>query len=905
MFVKAKLRSIAHRFLYTGLILGVTVFFVAIPGASASTLLVMEPLPGGPTTSDRTPTFSGSSEDPIGSVTVDIYEGTATSGKPVQMPTGFPSIISGRWSVTATEPLEDGTYTAVATQVSPLGNPEGVSNPVTFSVDTLAPSVTLEQPASPSNDTTPSFAGTASASTPVLVHIYEGTDPSGTEVASSSAVGNGGEWSSTAASPQLATGEHTYTAVATQVSPLSNPEGVSNPVTFSVDTLAPSVTLEQPASPSNDTTPSFAGTASASTPVLVHIYEGTDPSGTEVASSSAVGNGGEWSSTAASPQLATGEHTYTAVATQVSPLGNPEGVSNPVTFSVDTLAPSVTLEQPASPSNDTTPSFAGTASASTPVLVHIYEGTDPSGTEVASSSAVGNGGEWSSTAASPQLATGEHTYTAVATQVSPLGNPEGVSNPVTFSVDTLAPSVTLEQPASPSNDTTPSFAGTASDTTLVTVDVYKGGSAEGSPVAILKARGNGGSWASASVSPPLATGMYTAVATQPSSLGNPAGVSKAVTFEVDTESPTVTLKAPPSPSNGTSPSFSGTASEGTQVTVEIFQGTRPEGNIVATATAIGTRGAWTSGPVTPALPSGSHVFTAFATQASAIKNAAGRSAPVTFVVDTEPPKVTLNAVQSPSNDITPSFSGTASEATPVSVEIFEGPSAEGKVVATATAPGTGGSWTSGDATPALVNGTYTALSSEPSAIGNATGRSSPVTFIVDTSPPTVTMNALPSPSGNAAPSFSGTASDDTQITVDLHKGANPEGPVVASVTAEADDGQWASRKMSPALQWGEYTAVATQPSSIGNPSGTSAPVTFLVEPIPPAVATEAASGVARTSAALYASVDPGGSTVSACYFEYGTTASTAGASNAASWAKSKRSRRLTPRQCRCSPEYTA
>ncbi len=48
-------------------------------------------------------------------------------------------------------------------------------------------------------------------------------------------------------------------------------------------------------------------------------------------------------------------------------------------------------------------------------------------------------------------------------------------------------------------------------------------------------------------------------------------------------------------------------------------------------------------------------------------------------------------------------------------------------------------------------------------------------------------------------------------------------------------------------------------------------MTFAVEPIAPAVATEAASAVTRTSAALYASVDPNGAGVSACYFEYGTT----------------------------------
>jgi hypothetical protein len=440
-----------------------------------------------------------------------------------------------------------------------------------------------------------------------------------------------------------------------------------------------------------------------------------------------------------------------------------------------------------------------------------------------------------------------------------------------FTVATLPPVVTLEQPTSPSNNTAPSFSGTASETTPVTVTVFKGESAEGTAIATLKVQGTGGSWVSARVSPPLPDGTYTAVATQPSSLGYPTGASGPVTFEVDTQSPTVTMEAPPSPSNDMTPSFSGTASEATPVTVEIFEGARPEGNILTTVTAQGTGGSWTSGPLTPPLPSGRHTFTAVATQTSKIKNAPGKSAPITFVVNTEPPVVTLKAPPSPSNDTTPSFSGTASEATQVTVEIFEGMAAEGKIVAMATATGTGGGWTSSEATPALASGTFTALAAQPSGIGNPEGRSIPVTFTVDSSPPTVTLNPLPSPSGNAAPSFSGTASDQTPVAVDVYKGAKTEGPVVAAATAEIDGGEWVSNRASPALGWGEYTAVATQPSSVGNPRGASSPLTFAVEPIAPTVATEAPSEVTRTSAALYASVDPAGAAVSACDFEYGTT----------------------------------
>jgi hypothetical protein len=438
-----------------------------------------------------------------------------------------------------------------------------------------------------------------------------------------------------------------------------------------------------------------------------------------------------------------------------------------------------------------------------------------------------------------------------------------------FTVNTIAPTVTLDQPRLRSNDATPSFSGTASDTTTVTVRVYAGASAAGKPLATLKVQGTGGPWVSANVSPPLTSGTYTAIASQESSVGD-VTVSAPVTFEVDTQAPTVTLTRPPSRSNNTTPSFSGAASDASLVTVEIFEGARPEGVIVATATASGTRGSWSSGNAAPALAHGRHTFTALAIQPSEIKNAAGQSAPVTFEVDTEPPTVAVKRPPSPSNDTTPSFSGTASEGSQVTVKIFAGQKAEGQVQATASGTASGGSWTSGHASPALGSGTFTALAEQQSAIGNPAGKSLPVTFIIDTAAPTVTLHAPPSPSPNRVPVFSGTASDHTPVSVEIHEGTTATGPIVATASAEALGGEWVSGKASPALPWGEYTAVASQPSSIGNPGGASPPVTFAVAPIAPSVFTEGTADVTRTSAALYASVGPRGGGVSACYFEYGT-----------------------------------
>jgi hypothetical protein len=776
------------------------------------------------------PSFTGSASDTT-PVTVDIYAGSTAAGAVVSTATATGT--GGAWTSGHASPsLTSGQYTAVASQPSSLGNPAGVSGPVTFTVETASPTVALNQPESPSNNTMPSFTGSASDTTTVTVDIYAGSTAKGSPVSTATAIGTSVNWVSDDASPALPSGQ--YTAVASQPSSLGNPAGVSGPVTFTVETAAPTVTLNAPAARSNDTTPAFTGKASDSTPVTVNIYAGATATGSPVSKAAATRTGGEWTSGPASPALTSGQ--YTAVATQESKLGNPAGVSAPMTFTVETASPTVALNQPVSPSNNATPSFTGTASESTAVTVTIYLGVTATGSVVAKATATGTGGGWTSGKASPTLPSGQ--YTAVATQPSSVGNPAGVSASVTFVVETAAPRVTLISPAERSNDQTPSFTGTASDTTPVTVQVYKGATATGSVVSTATATPSGGVWTSGPASPALETnGKYTAIATQPSSLGNPAGVSAPVTFEVDMSSPTVTLSQPASPSNKTAPSFTGTASDTTEVTIKVYKGATATGTEVSTAKATvpterepGTLVTWTSTATSPVLASGQ--YTAIATEPSSFGDPAGLSAPVTFTVETAAPKVTLSTPKSPSNDTTPSFTGTASDTTAVTIQVYQGATATGTVVSTGTATPSNGGWTSSNASPALTSGQYTAIATQPSSLGNASGVSESVTFEVNTSSPTVTLGQPPSPSNNTVPSFTGTASDTAAVTVDIYEGATATGSPVSTATAPAG-GNWTSGKASPALSDHTYTAIATQTSSLGNPPGVSAPVTFTVDTKPP------------------------------------------------------------------------
>ncbi len=803
-----------------------------------------------------TPAFSGTASEDT-EVVVHIFEGTTEAASVATTASG------GKWSAALSKALPSGkhAFTAYATEKSGLGNAEGKSATVAFEVDTEPPSVSIVGPPSPSKHTTPAFSGTASEETEVVVHIFEGT----TEAASVATTASGGKWSA-ALSKALPSGKHAFTAYATEKSGLGNAEGKSATVAFEVDTEPPSVSIVAPASPSKDTTPAFSGTASEETEVVVHVFEGS----TEVASGSTTASGGKWSA-ALSKALPSGKHTFTAYATEKSGLENAEGKSATVSFEVDTEPPTVSIVAPPSPANDTTPAFSGAASEDTEVVVHIFEGT----TEAASVATTAAGGKWSA-ALSKALPSGKHAFTAYATEKSGLENAEGKSATVSFEVNTNPPVVTLESPPLVSPDQNPSFSGSASESLQVTVEVFKGATAQGTAVAKIVATVTAGRYKSSDITTTLPTGQYTAIATEPSSIGNEPGHSAPVTWEVDTEVPLVEITPPTSPSNNTEPTFSGTVSGPSTetVTVNVYEGVheRPEGRDVVELAAHLSKGVWKTGAVTPALPSGRHSYTLFASAQSSIGNGTGVSAPRALVVDTEPATVTLAQPATPSNDATPAFHGTASETTQVEVAVYSGPSASGVPVATVSVPGTGGAWES-PRVAALEDGQYTAVATQKSAIGNGPGASAPVTFTIDTKAPTVTLDGLPSPSSDRKPDFSGAASDSTSVTVSIYRGAVASGTPVVSIQAEVSEGEWNTGPLPEALEleFGLYTAVASEPSSLGNATGASAPVTFAVEDIPPGVTTEGSAAVSRTYATLYAGVDPVGGSVSACNIEVGTS----------------------------------
>ena len=372
--------------------------------------------------------------------------------------------------------------------------------------------------------------------------------------------------------------------------------------------------------------------------------------------------------------------------------------------------------------------------------------------------------------------------------------------------------MTLQGPAEVTSKREPTFAGTVKEggasymqLAPVSVEIFKAPegapfpSPEGSPFMTLESVPSGveanpsGGVYSVQVASALPDGSYTAVSIEPSALGNTQGSSQDVHFEIDTHAPSVELTQPRSPSNATEPTFSGTVSapnsETKPVYVYVHEGSEDSGAIVRKVKAEVKSGVWTSSKVTPPLPEGT--YTAVATTESTIGNESGWSSPRTFEVETKAPTVTLNE-PARTRDTTPTFAGTASEnGTEVVVHILEGTKEVAKGKATVGAD----TWSAAPES-ALPTGehSYKVYATEVSGLGNAEGKSAEVSFELDTEPPHVTLDALPTPSSNREPAFSGTASEDSEVTVDIHEGANAGGAIVASTTATVEDGEWFAGK---------------------------------------------------------------------------------------------------------------
>jgi large repetitive protein len=757
-----------------GLCAGSLLAMPALAAAAPPELTITAP--GAGYTDNPSPVFKGTTSDNEDPVTVIVFVGPDTSGNVVETMTPLSGPAGGAWAASEGGFLGDGQYTAIVEQAHE--GERGASQPVTFTVDTKAPGVSMSSVAPFTNDTTPTLLGNA-GTTPgdqlsVTVRLFAGTSTGGATVDEQVVAVTGGAWSYGA--PTLADG--TYTAQAAQDDEAGN-EGVSAPQTFTVDTTGPTVTVNSLASPTDNSKPSITGHFGAApgdvSTVSVVVYQGASAGGTKAAEGTATNTGEtSWSF---SPHLEDGQ--YTVQVSQSDRAGN-ASTSNAVTFTVDTNPPAVAVKSPSGFIKGKTPTIEGTGGVApgdlSPVTVRIYKGSGTSGTPISTTSPALSGSSWSFSSAT--LAEG--TYTIQASQRDEAGN-EGVSTPVQFIVDTKGPVVTISVPKRNEvvHVSQPTFAGAAGEQTgdirKVTLQINE--VAESGKEAKVQelTMASTSTWSTGTSGPHLPDGHYMAIVEQADQAGNTENAK--VPFSVETHSPSVTLaksglaeREPERFYAGPTPRFSGGAQASSQdsseVQLTIFEGSSSTGHVVEKLSGERVGSSWSIGPV-PSLVDGT--YTAQAEQ-TATGEEPGFSEASTFTVDGDAPHPAIlapvngSALASTTISLTGVAGTSPGDDGAVTVEIFPGSTAGGTPAATVTVPTAGGSWSAPLGT--LPAGTYTALAMQGDDVGN-TGAAAPVTFsLSEPAPPVASFTWFPTAPHVGEPiSLVSTSTDPTSAIV--------------------------------------------------------------------------------------------------------------------------------------------
>jgi hypothetical protein len=511
-------------------------------------------------TADRTPSFTASVADATGAVTLVLYPGSAAAGTPAL--TLELTSAGGVWSGEPDEDLDDGVYTAQAESVGAAGK-TGRSTPVTFRVDTAPPQPVLTAPlnGAATSDGTPAFAGSAGTaagdSTQVRVFVYAGLSDSDAPVASLTANRSGAAFS---VPPTSALPVGTYTARAEQQDGAGN-TGRSSPRTFAVTSTAAAATYR-------DTVMADApraywrlgeagGTSAADQTGFANTgaYQGSPALGqagiVPVAQSTAIALDGSNDSVRVPSSASLNPTAALSLETWIRPAALPASTATLVRKDLQYLmrlgsggAVTFRLWHGGATSEVTTPAGAVPAGSWSHVVA-TFNGTSMSiyvnGTEratLAMAAAVDVGTALLSLGASSSSDWFRGRMDEVAVYGSALPGARVLAHYTKSSpVEDPPPTVVLESPAPGSTtDLRPVFSGTADgETSTVTVKVYAGSSASGTPVQTLSATHQTSNLFSVAASSNLTPGAYTAQAEQATAAGL-VGKSAPVSFTVQAPS---------------------------------------------------------------------------------------------------------------------------------------------------------------------------------------------------------------------------------------------------------------------------------------------------------------------------------------------------------------------------------
>ncbi|ATC81525.1 Ig-like domain-containing protein [Pseudoalteromonas agarivorans] len=248
-------------------------------------------------TNNPLPTITGISDAPAGTtlsvVITDANNGSQTLTAQVAG--------NGTWSVTATTPLSEGSFSATASISDTAGNSS--SDTMVSSTDYTAPTIVID-PISVGQDTTPTVTGSVTGSFAGALVVVMFTDSAGATHNVQTTVGPDGSWNVTSAEV-LPEGNYSVD--------VSIADSAGNTGTQSTSSAIDSgITIDSGLELTADQNPLVTGTAGAGETILV-----TFSGATEVTKQVTADASGAWS---ASPDtdLVDGAYSVTAVATDTS-----------------------------------------------------------------------------------------------------------------------------------------------------------------------------------------------------------------------------------------------------------------------------------------------------------------------------------------------------------------------------------------------------------------------------------------------------------------------------------------------------------------------------------------------------------------------------------------------------------
>ena len=402
-----------------------------------------------------------------------------------------------------TATLGQGPHTFEVRALSVTGAPDPTPATRSFTVDTVAPNTTI----------TGGPMGTVASTSAAFT--FTSTEPGSTFQCSLDGAPFG-------ACPTtytgLGQGPHTFQVRATD--PAGNTDPTPATRTWTVDTIAPNTTITAgPNGPTNDTTPQL----SFSSPEAGTTFECRVDNAAFTACTSPH----------TTPALSDGPHTFEVRARDAA--GNLDSTPAWRSFTVDTIAPDTTITSaPASPGNDSTPTFTFTSSeAGSTFQCRVDAAAFTNCTSPHTTAALGDG---------------EHTFQVRA--IDRAGNVDASPAQHTFVIDLSTPDTEITAgPGALTNDPTPTF-------------TFVGGNG----ATAFQCRVDTAAFTACTspfTTPPLGDGEHTVVIRALNAAGTPDASPASVTFVVDTTppAPPAVVSGPQGPTTDPAPAFTFTAAE--------------------------------------------------------------------------------------------------------------------------------------------------------------------------------------------------------------------------------------------------------------------------------------------------------------------------------------------------------